>query len=356
MPIDGSVVLDARWLGRGGVGMTTELTLRALALLATQEPLDHAFVLRGDPELLAPLCWPGAVVDCDSSDPHARAGQAGWRRGSGHVQVAFHQVRPLAPGRRLQWLHDTIPLHFAPNPVVRLAKLAYFRRVVATSTALLVDSAHSMRCVINELGADPARVRQITFPVDTELAAIVALRRTELAPANRLLYIGRFLPHKNVPRLIAAFRQTAFAGAGGELHLVGGSADEVHQVVTSSGDGPGRITVEGGVARSHIIDLLATSAGLIQPSLEEGFGLPVWEARTVGLPVVASTGGSLPELITDPSHLFDPLDVGAIATAIDTMLTTTPHIANEPPPQGPTLAEFGARFLEGLEFVTNAQG
>lgn len=347
----GPVILDARWLGRGGVGMTTELTLRALGQFAAAGTLEPSFVLRGDPERLAVLAWDGATIEPDTSDPHRRSGQSGWSRARGRVQVNFHQVRPLNDGPRLQWLHDTIPLHFADNKAVRAAKYAYLRRVVATSDALLVDSDHTLGCVVEELHADPAKIRKITFPVDGVLAAEVARRRVMLPPADRLLYIGRFLRHKNVPRLLDAFRRTAFARGGGELHLVGGSDDEVRDLRQLLRANDPRITIDGGVPRDRIIDLLATSAGLIQPSLEEGFGLPVWEARTVGLPVIASTGGSLPELITDRTHLFDPYDVSAMTDAIDRMISTSSHRANEPVPPGPTLCEFGRTFLDGLDLV-----
>ena len=349
---NGGVVLDCRWLGRGGVGMTTELTLRALAA-NRDAAAEHRWVLRGDATHLAGLAWDGAEFDDDRSDPHAWAGQSGWRRRQSGIEVAFHQVRPLSHGPRLQWLHDTIPLHFARNAADRRAKLAYLRRVVATADALLVDSRHTLNCVVDELGADPSVVRQITFPVDAALAAAVAKERTARPAVDRLLYIGRFLRHKNVPRLVDAFCRTEFARSGGELHLVGGSDDEVRTVRQLGAAADARITVEGSVPRSRVVELLATSAGLIQPSLEEGFGLPVWEARTVGLAVIASTGGSLPELITDAGHLFDPLDCDAMASAIDRMLATSSHRANEPAPSGPDLQTFGETFLAALRLVAN---
>ena len=52
------------------------------------------------------------------------------------------------------------------------------------------------------------------------------------------------------------------------------------------------------------------------PSLYEGFGLPVIEAMASGIPVVTSTGGSLPEVAGDAALVVDPLDVVAIASAI----------------------------------------
>src|SRR5206468_8694020 len=47
---------------------------------------------------------------------------------------------------------------------------------------------------------------------------------------------------------------------------------------------------------------------LVQPSLDEGFGLPVLEAMTVGVPVAASNRGALPEVLGEAGPLFDPED------------------------------------------------
>jgi glycosyltransferase involved in cell wall biosynthesis len=59
---------------------------------------------------------------------------------------------------------------------------------------------------------------------------------------------------------------------------------------------------------------------LVQPSFEEGFGLPVLEAMTVGVPVVASNRGALPEVIGDAGPLIDPGDADAFAAAIERMI------------------------------------
>jgi glycosyltransferase involved in cell wall biosynthesis len=59
---------------------------------------------------------------------------------------------------------------------------------------------------------------------------------------------------------------------------------------------------------------------LVQPSFEEGFGLPVLEAMTVGVPVVAADRGSLPEVLGDAGLLVNPDDAGQMAGAIARML------------------------------------
>ena len=52
------------------------------------------------------------------------------------------------------------------------------------------------------------------------------------------------------------------------------------------------------------------------PSIYEGFGLPILEAMSCGCPVVASKGGSLPEVVGEAGRFVDPYDVESIANGI----------------------------------------
>ena len=67
-------------------------------------------------------------------------------------------------------------------------------------------------------------------------------------------------------------------------------------------------------------ELYAGACMLVQPSLDEGFGLPVLEAMTVGVPVVAADAGALPEVGGDAVLLASPTDSNAIAAAIERLL------------------------------------
>jgi alpha-1,3-rhamnosyl/mannosyltransferase len=66
--------------------------------------------------------------------------------------------------------------------------------------------------------------------------------------------------------------------------------------------------------------LMAASALLVLPSLEEGFGLPVVEAMAAGLPVVCSRGSALEEVAGDAATLVDPADVNGLTQAIERLL------------------------------------
>jgi len=62
--------------------------------------------------------------------------------------------------------------------------------------------------------------------------------------------------------------------------------------------------------------LMSGSVALCLPSFSEGFGLPAIEAMACGVPVLASSAGSLPEVVGDAGLLFDPHDVAAMSAAI----------------------------------------
>jgi alpha-1,3-rhamnosyl/mannosyltransferase len=82
----------------------------------------------------------------------------------------------------------------------------------------------------------------------------------------------------------------------------------------------GRVRYIGYVDPSKRRALYEGARVLVQPSFEEGFGLPVLEAMTIGVPVVASRRGSLPEVVGDAGPLVDPEDSGALAAAIGSLL------------------------------------
>ena len=60
---------------------------------------------------------------------------------------------------------------------------------------------------------------------------------------------------------------------------------------------------------------------LVLPSLNEGFGLPALEAMTVGVPVVVSSRGALPEVVGDAGLVIDPTQPAELTDAIDRIVT-----------------------------------
>jgi glycosyltransferase involved in cell wall biosynthesis len=308
------IVLDCRLLGMGGAGRVTELLLDHLR----EEPPAGQWILWGAPDRVEPRRFPGAEAVPWSGDPRTLFGQRDlFRVPRGDVVLYSHQIRPLRPGCSVTIIHDTIPLRHGGTPMRRRLKRLYFRAVARASDRVLTDSEFSRDCIERDLGVPRDRISVMTFPSDPERAAAVARLRGELGQEERLLYLGRFASHKNLERLCRAFVASEFAGRGGTLLLVGGWDDEAERMrAWVDAEGIAGVEVRPTTSDEEIDRLLATSRALVLPSLEEGFGLPAFEAAASGLPVAASRTGAMP-LLGEQAALFDPLDEDAMREAID---------------------------------------
>jgi glycosyltransferase involved in cell wall biosynthesis len=83
------------------------------------------------------------------------------------------------------------------------------------------------------------------------------------------------------------------------------------------------VTFVTGVPEERIIELYSEAEVAVVPSLYEGFSLPAIEAMSCGVPLVATTGGALPEVVgadNDTALLVPPGDSGALANRIATAL------------------------------------
>ncbi len=67
---------------------------------------------------------------------------------------------------------------------------------------------------------------------------------------------------------------------------------------------------------------------LVFPSLFEGFGLPILEAMTCGVPVACSNISSMPEIAGGAAVLFNPLDVDSIADGIFSILSSEEEMSS----------------------------
>ena len=107
-----------------------------------------------------------------------------------------------------------------------------------------------------------------------------------------------------------------------ELVLAGKATEEARPWLERLTRAPlaGRVRHIGYVEPADRQALYAGAKLLVMPSFEEGFGIPVLEAMTFGVPVVASARGSLPEVLGDAGPLVDPDDPAAIAAAIGRLL------------------------------------
>lgn len=129
------------------------------------------------------------------------------------------------------------------------------------------------------------------------------------------VYVGNIKPHKNLHRLINAYKNVA-GEIKQDLVLIGkrdGFITGDNNICAEIEGYEDRIIFTGYVPDKMLRQYIANAAALIFPSLYEGFGLPPLEAMAAGVPVIVSNVASMPEVCGEYATYFDPLDENDIA-------------------------------------------
>lgn len=142
---------------------------------------------------------------------------------------------------------------------------------------------------------------------------------------GHILFVGALAPRKNIGRLLDAYRLLVANPRTNAppLVLAGPPTAQAADWLTAIETPPlkGRVQCTGYVDKATLRTLYEGAALLVLPSLHEGFGLPVVEAMTVGVPVVVSDRGALPEVAGRAGLIVDPLQPSQLAGAIERLLT-----------------------------------
>jgi glycosyltransferase involved in cell wall biosynthesis len=146
-----------------------------------------------------------------------------------------------------------------------------------------------------------------------------------------VLFIGTLEPRKNLGMLLDAYQRLAAAAgrsAVPELVLAGRATAEAGPWLERLARPPlaGLVRAIGYVDPADRERVYRGARMLVQPSFEEGFGIPVLEAMTLGIPVVAADRGALPEVLGDAGLLVDPGSADQMAGAIQ-RLSSDPQLA-----------------------------
>ncbi|MCO6381953.1 glycosyltransferase family 1 protein [Oceanicola sp. 502str15] len=247
------------------------------------------------------------------------------RARGGDTLLSLCTTGPLAVADQLVLIHDA-QVWDAPQSYSRRFRLAYrlllpalarrARRVATISShsaarleALGVVPRGKLRVVLN--GAD--HMRQFTGDP-------TALGRFGLEPGRYVLAVGSAAPHKNLDLLLRAAEQGA--GKAPLLVIAGALGNRIYgRVSLESG---ARVKVLGHVSDGELKALYHGAMALAFPSLTEGFGLPPLEAMLCGCPVLASTGGALPEICGPAATLLDPQDATQWSEALQRIATDGP--------------------------------
>ena len=195
---------------------------------------------------------------------------------------------------------------------------------------VITDSENSKRDIVKFFKVLEEKIAVIYLGVDESFQIISNreilndIRRKYNLPEKYLLYVGSYLPHKNLDTLIKAFCDLKR------------NTNTRHSLVLCGKKGRNFLNISklirelqlddcvfciGYVPADELPILYNMSDLFIFPSLYEGFGLPILEAMACGVPVIASNSSCLPEIAGEAALLFNPRDKNELAKAIYNLLT-----------------------------------
>ena len=118
-------------------------------------------------------------------------------------------------------MHDTIPFRYPPSRALAPLMRRYIDWMARHSTLVVTDSEFSKQSLQDDLGLSAERIAVLTLAIDHDVADRVRARRESTPPAERVLFVGRDAPHKNLDRLVRGFGASTFAQQGGVLTVAG---------------------------------------------------------------------------------------------------------------------------------------
>lgn len=229
----------------------------------------------------------------------------------------------LRPVPTLLCIHDTIPER-NPGFAFHSARQRRFwnwkvRLALAQARRVLTVSQYSRRCIERHLGWPAARTDVIYEAASPAFQPVPALA----GQPPYVLHVGGISPNKNLPALVRAFVRVHQSFPSVRLVLAGdhqtdgfkSSHAELMELIRAASL-ESCVDFTGFVPERELPALYSGAALLAFPSLDEGFGLPAVEAMSCGLPVVASRGHALEEVVGDAGLLVSPGDEEELARAI----------------------------------------
>ena len=227
---------------------------------------------------------------------------------------------PLTPGRPyVQTLYDLIPLVLDDPDMDRLRKWwKRWGRTYRSADAIVAISKYSADEGVRLIGLDPKRVEVVYCGVDPMYSA-----RPSWEPDDPpyVLSVSEYSTRKAFPHAFEMIGALAEAGYPHRLEVAGRIqhqfVDEVERIVAEA-PRPERVNMAGFV--DDIAELYRGASVFVCTSRYEGFGLPLVEAMASGVPVVSYDNSSLPEVLGDAGILVPDGDVGALTTAVRSVI------------------------------------
>jgi glycosyltransferase involved in cell wall biosynthesis len=234
--------------------------------------------------------------------------------------------------KKIVTVHDLIPLVFPKdfksglNGMFRwqLQKLA-----LKKSDMIITDSISSKKDIIKHADIPESKIEIVYLAAGEEFnnckmsnAKSQIFKEKYNLPDKFVLYVGDATVNKNLPRLMRAITKINVPLVMVGKALVQTDFDKTNPwnrdlvEINNLSENNKKIIRVGFVSKEDLVSFYNAATVFAMPSIYEGFGLPILEAMSCGCPVVASRGGSIPEIAAEACEYVDEYSVDDIAKGI----------------------------------------
>ena len=333
--------IDARLLCEPltGIGRYTKELCQALTAYA-----DHLY-------LYTPKALPASQLDLSnttlrSGRSRARIGKMLWSQSvlpwwamQDEVDVFWgttHRLPRFLPSSmpRVVTIHDLVWKFAAETmrPTSRFLESRLMPPAIRAADRIIADSQSTANdiCEVFPQARDKVRVVHLGVSELVDSEGIDSLRPLGI-DGPYFLFVGTLEPRKNLRRLLNAYaRLSPSIRARAKCVIAGGKGwggVDLKQLRTDLGLDRD-VVLTGYVSDVQLATLYAHAKFLVMPSLYEGFGLPLIESMSRGVPVLTSDCSSLPEVAGEAGLLVDPQDEWSIGGGLSVLLTDEARLAS----------------------------
>ncbi|MFA6897746.1 MAG: glycosyltransferase family 1 protein [Patescibacteria group bacterium] len=226
-------------------------------------------------------------------------------------------------------VHDVAFLYFPEHFtfVRRQILKMHTKRAVKFADMIIVPSEATKTDIIRFYGIREDKIKVIYHGSSLKLLESGKKNDPRVAGLSGMrpyiLFVGTVQPRKNIARLVQAFNMLKSTGKySHKLIICGGKGWLYHKIFAEIGRSAFRedIVVVGAVGNDLLASLYVDAALFVMPSLYEGFGLPILEAMSFGVPVVCADNSSLSEIADGAAVLADGYNVEDICRKMEMVL------------------------------------